>query len=239
MPPSGGALGFLQVFTSANPVIIAEAATTHRLGDTVLKTNALLRNEPVQARSTARLTALLDAAASSIDTHGYERLTTAMVAEKAGASIGTVYRYFPDRIAVLKAVGLRAIDRFTDNAKSALSRTSSEDWKAGFDALLDEFEKAYRNEAAFAAVRFGDVLDLRPREDNQTGLAAVIESFADTFSAKFSVPRNGLVEKLEIAFTIADALYARAFRFNAKGDTAIVAQAREAAHHSIGAALQR
>ena len=86
-------------------------------------------------------------------------------------------------------------------------------------------------------MRFGDVLDLRPREDNATGLATVIESFADTFSARFSVPRSGLVEKLEMALTIADALYARAFRFNAKGDSAIIAQACEAAHRSIGAAL--
>ena len=39
---------------------------------------ATLRNEPVQARSTARLTALLDAAAAVVDEIGFERLTTAM-----------------------------------------------------------------------------------------------------------------------------------------------------------------
>ena len=44
-----------------------------------------LRNEPVQARSTARLAALMDAAAAVVDEIGYERLTTAMVAERAGA----------------------------------------------------------------------------------------------------------------------------------------------------------
>ena len=49
----------------------------------------LIRNEPMQARSTARLAALLDAAAAVVADIGYERLTTAMVAEGAGASIGT------------------------------------------------------------------------------------------------------------------------------------------------------
>src|ERR1700709_2244902 len=69
------------------------------------------RKEPVQARSTARLTALLDAAAAAVQELGYERLTTAMVAERAGASIGTVYRYFPDRIAVLQALASRNLER--------------------------------------------------------------------------------------------------------------------------------
>jgi len=183
------------------------------------------------------LTALLDAAATSIDTHGYERLTTAMVAVEAGASIGTVYRYFPDRIAVLKAVGLRAIDRFSESVKTSVSRAAADNWKSGLDAVLDEYEKAFRADAAFAALRFGDVLDLRPREDDQTGLATVIESFADQFADRYSVEREGLVDKLEIALTLADGLYARAFRFNSKGDAGIIAQAREAAHRSLDAAL--
>ncbi|MBT5616278.1 MAG: helix-turn-helix transcriptional regulator, partial [Microbacteriaceae bacterium] len=66
--------------------------------------SAPIRVEPVQARSTARVNALLDAACETMHQLGYEQLTTAMVAERAGASIGTVYRYFPDRIAVLQAV---------------------------------------------------------------------------------------------------------------------------------------
>ena len=81
---------------------------------------ALIRNEPVQARSTARLAALLDAAAKVVHEIGYERLTTAMVAERAGASIGTVYRYFPDRIAVLQSLAARNAERMTDRVLAEL-----------------------------------------------------------------------------------------------------------------------
>jgi len=81
--------------------------------------SAPIRVEPVQARSTARVNALLDAACETMHQLGYEQLTTAMVAERAGASIGTVYRYFPDRIAVLQAVAARNLDKLllslTDN----------------------------------------------------------------------------------------------------------------------------
>ena len=89
---------------------------------------ALLRNEPVQARSTARLTSLLDAAAQVVDEIGFERLTTAMVAERAGASIGTVYRYFPDRIAVLQSLSARSLalsrSRRTGGMRSTPSSTT-------------------------------------------------------------------------------------------------------------------
>src|ERR1700709_2710518 len=87
------------------------------------------RKEPVQARSTARLTALLDAAAAAVEELGYERLTTAMVAERAGASIGTVYRYFPDRIAVLQALAARNLERVLGGILISLNDHANTTWR--------------------------------------------------------------------------------------------------------------
>ena len=103
---------------------------------------ALLRNEPVQARSTARLTSLLDAAAEVVDEIGFERLTTAMVAERAGASIGTVYRYFPDRIAVLHSA-LSDGERY--DAWLALRRGDKRIAVNKQDVTLPELEKRLRD----------------------------------------------------------------------------------------------
>src|SRR5580698_1466695 len=96
--------------------------------DGKLGASANLRNEPVQARSTARLSALLDAAAAAIAELGYERLTTAMVAERAGASIGTVYRYFPDRIAVLQALAARNLELVLGGLRGAVADRSNKTW---------------------------------------------------------------------------------------------------------------
>jgi len=63
-----------------------------------------LRNTPQQARSSATLAALTDAARVAATTYGYDRFTTADVAVISGRSIGTVYRYFPDRLALLDAI---------------------------------------------------------------------------------------------------------------------------------------
>jgi len=63
-----------------------------------------LRNTPQQHRSQVTLAALTDAARVAADTFGYDYFTTADVASIAGRSIGTVYRYFPDRVALLDAI---------------------------------------------------------------------------------------------------------------------------------------
>src|SRR5580698_7854134 len=130
--------------------------------DGKLGASANLRNEPVQARSTARLSALLDAAAAAIAELGYERLTTAMVAERAGASIGTVYRYFPDRIAVLQALAGRNLDRILGNIERAVTDRRSGGWRDSITAFFDSYVDAFRSEPGFASLRAGDVLDLRP-----------------------------------------------------------------------------
>lgn len=193
-------------------------------------TSTILRNEPVQARSNARLASLLDAAAAAIDAVGYERLTTAMVAERAGASIGTVYRYFPDRIAVLQSVASRAIDRFSDRVTETLASTTHPTWWDAIDSMIDLGVDAFANEPAFAALRFGDVLDLRPREDGPTGSSLVASHISSVLVSRYDVPGGAsLAFHLEVTFSIVDALLARAFAFQPKGDPAFINEARSLA----------
>ena len=65
-----------------------------------------LRNVPKQTRSEKRLAAIRKA---GVDLYtnpliGRDRMTTAQVADLAGCSIGTFYRYFDDRVALLDAI---------------------------------------------------------------------------------------------------------------------------------------
>lgn len=61
----------------------------------------MLRNEPVQLRSAATLAKLEASAIAMIAEHGRDAFTTKHIADHAGVSIGTSYRYFVDRKAVL------------------------------------------------------------------------------------------------------------------------------------------
>lgn len=189
-----------------------------------------IRNEPVQARSTARLAALLDAAAHVIDEIGYERLTTAMVAERAGASIGTVYRYFPDRIAVLQSLAARNAERVAERAIAEIRDRSRETWQSALEAGFEVFTAAFRSEPGFAALRFGDVLDLRPvvgvpalRVFADRAAAVLVDRFAMTDSAEAKLA-------LQSVLTLADAIAADAFLRDPKGDAAILRHAVAAAN---------
>lgn len=194
----------------------------------------LLRHEPVQARSNARLSALLDAAASAIDNVGYERLTTAMVAERAGASIGTVYRYFPDRIVVLQGVAARATERFVTHIDTTLTAKSHANWWEVLEDVIDDFVDAFANTPAFASLRFGDVLDLRPRESNRTNLSVVTERIGHLLVSRHGLPAGEeLAFNLEVVFTLVDTLLARAFLFDPKGEPAFIDEARQLARRHM------
>jgi AcrR family transcriptional regulator len=62
------------------------------------------RKQPVQARSEATVLAIHEASIQVLLSVGYRRFTTTRVAERAGASVGTLYQYFPNRQALIRAV---------------------------------------------------------------------------------------------------------------------------------------
>ena len=189
---------------------------------------AALRNEPVQARSTARLTALLDAAAAVVDEIGFERMTTAMVADRAGASIGTVYRYFPDRIAVLQALSTRNLSRVLTRVSDEILDERHSNWADSFSAAFGVFAEAYRSEPSFRGLRFGDVLDMRPAAQEQTFNSMVSNRLLDNMLSRFGFADGPEVRfTFETAVEVSDALATRAFARGPHGDEAFLDAGRD------------
>ncbi|HEY4000515.1 MAG TPA: TetR/AcrR family transcriptional regulator [Candidatus Xenobia bacterium] len=65
------------------------------------------RRTPQRAKGERRVAEILEAAATVIAEVGYETCTMTAIAERAGASIGTVYQYFPNKEAVVRALRLQ------------------------------------------------------------------------------------------------------------------------------------
>lgn len=63
-----------------------------------------MRQKPLQARSRHTVEAIVDATMLEIAERGLAGLTTTQVAERAGASVGSLYQYFADKEALLDAV---------------------------------------------------------------------------------------------------------------------------------------
>src|SRR5580692_2691001 len=77
------------------------------------------RKSPVQARSTASVDAILQATIQVLLQVGKERLTTTLVAHRAGVSVGTLYQYFPNKRSLLQAVLRAHLTRVTEAFEAA------------------------------------------------------------------------------------------------------------------------
>ena len=69
-----------------------------------------MRKEPRQARSRATVEVIVCAGARVLGDRGWAGFTTNEVAEVAGVSIGSVYQYFPDKLALIDAIRRRHLD---------------------------------------------------------------------------------------------------------------------------------
>jgi len=70
----------------------------------IQKSRLTMRKQPRQARSKATVEAMVQAGARILGDPGWAGFTTNKVAEKAGVSIGSLYQYFPDKLALIEAV---------------------------------------------------------------------------------------------------------------------------------------
>lgn len=78
------------------------------------------RKIPRQGRARDTVDVVLEAAAQLLEATGEAGFNTNAVAERAGVSIGTLYRYFPDKKAILRALALRETEAHRDRVMAAL-----------------------------------------------------------------------------------------------------------------------
>lgn len=193
-----------------------------------------IRTEPTQRRSSQRLDALLDAAAEIVDEIGFERLTTQMVAERAGASIGTVYRYFPDRVAVLHALRERSTRRFRERVADRFDGIEFGDWWQAVELVVDCGIELYRDEPGFSVVHASS------REASDDGLEPEFANrFAKVIEAEFGELVDGaeLRFRLGIAIELVDALLNRAFTRHPDGDQRYLDEAKRVVRGYLAGAL--
>ena len=72
-----------------------------------------MRRLPKQKRSRQRVERILEAAASVFASVGYEAATTHAIAARAGTAIGSLYQFFPDKLAIFHALEERHMEQVT------------------------------------------------------------------------------------------------------------------------------
>jgi AcrR family transcriptional regulator len=105
------------------------------------------RKSPVQARSTASVDAILKATIQVLLKVGKERLTTTRVAARAGVSVGTLYQYFPNKAALLRAALQRHMDEVGAVLESVCREQSGSSLEKMATALVTRFLEAKMKDA--------------------------------------------------------------------------------------------
>ena len=107
----------------------------------------------VQARSQETRDRLLDAAETLLREGGPEKATVPAIARRAKVAVGSVYRRFPDKDAVLRSIYERFFDRSTAANREALSedRWTDVPLELMLRRLVDGMVRGYRFHAPLLA----------------------------------------------------------------------------------------
>ncbi len=68
------------------------------------------RTLPVQGRSRKRAQQIIDTTALLLERIGFDDLNTVVIAKEVGISVGSLYHYFPNKYAIMHAMGMRWLD---------------------------------------------------------------------------------------------------------------------------------
>lgn len=118
-----------------------------------------MRTVPRQQRARAAVNRILRATGELLDDAGFDALTTTAVAERADVNIATLYRYFPDKFALIEALALAIeTERFEKVGPMLIAFGGSSDWRRDLRAI---FEK---------------LLDLRVKRTGMKGLRRALHS---------------------------------------------------------------
>lgn len=95
-----------------------------------MKTRGRPRAVPRRVPGKRIVEAILQSAMAVLSRDGVQRLTTNRIAQQAGVSIGSVYQYFPDKHAIIAAIGRelehRALQLFEQAVEQAPARSIAE-----------------------------------------------------------------------------------------------------------------
>jgi AcrR family transcriptional regulator len=137
---------------------------------TVSNKSVEIRQQPKQARSRERIETILKVAAETVREVGVDATKTSEIARRAGISLASLYRYYPNKAAIIKALAEEHTKRLDLYLKEVLKDF---DLETGFDRLIDGYAEFYRKEPGYKEIWSGvetipelQALDLKELYDN-------------------------------------------------------------------------
>lgn len=157
------------------------------------------RRKPVQARSRERVEAILQHATLIIHDTGIDGTSMSAIARSAGMSLASLYRYFPNKSAIVKAIAERHVAKLEALLQARLAELGPD---TIVETLLDIYFAFYRDEPAYKAIWSGveampelQALDLQELYANAADLSQYLSAICpqlpehQRWSASILLPR--------------------------------------------------
>ena len=137
-----------------------------------------LRKKPQQERSIQRLDAIIEAAVELVAEKGVGQLKMTDLAARAGVPIGSLYQFFPERAAVVKALHDRHTERVESGARRVFAEiTSIAEAEELLASTVDTFFTTFRNDPIYLPVWLAAISDpdlQRLNTEHQLRLTAIL-----------------------------------------------------------------
>ncbi|MDJ0787404.1 MAG: TetR/AcrR family transcriptional regulator [Myxococcota bacterium] len=134
------------------------------------------RRTPPGGRALKTVERILEATALLLDEVGFDALTTNAIAERAGVNVASLYKYFPNKYAVLTGLAERMRDE-----QLALIRRPTEPgaWREELATLLDVFLDLFVSRPGFATLASVLSSSAPLREIDEASLAAEARALSE------------------------------------------------------------
>lgn len=195
----------------------------------------VLKRQPAQDRSIARVEALLDAAAELLRDREPEAITVRDLAAGAGVPTGTLYQFFEDTDAVLQALAVRYLAAVPAVLDEAL-RPGGEDWSRTVGRVVDAYAAMIREHPAIRRLWLSGVLDAATRRLEQETDASLAVRLGGVLRAQAGT-RRGTPQQWRTLAALINGLLQHAFSEHPAGDPAALREARRAARAYAGTVL--
>ncbi len=133
------------------------------------------RKKPQQDRSVQRVEQILSAARLLIGRHGMQGLKMTEIAAEAGVPIGSLYQYFPERTAIVKALFDRTAEAVQEKIRNSFHAVGSlEEAVDTISAVTDWYYRQFRENPAdfeilIATETDRDLIKLNVEDSRQVG----------------------------------------------------------------------
>jgi AcrR family transcriptional regulator len=186
-----------------------------------------LRNAPAQARSRERLRRVLDAADELLEREGAPAFTTTRIAQAAGVSIGTVYRFFPDKETIVEALAVRYWSDFDDLVAGVAEADAIEPLEDPAGTVLDTLVAGFRARPGFLALWYGGLRTEQIRDATRHARSAIAASIEQIFAVHWpaAAPAGRQIAAAMVVLA-GDGLLREAFRREPDGDQALLSEAK-------------